>query len=72
MDTEVEWELCAFIGELSFKLTWIFKLSSDFVGQNSQYVRAEGIEWNTFEKTVLEWRRVFGMIRSAESYAQKP
>ncbi len=26
------------------KLTWVFKLSSDFVKQNSQYVRAEGVE----------------------------
>jgi hypothetical protein len=32
-------------------------------------VRAEGVEWNTFEKTVLEWKRVFGMMRVTERYA---
>jgi len=36
------------------------------------FVRVEGIEWNTFEKTVLQWSRVFAMVDATRGRAQLP
>lgn len=52
------------------RLTWIFKLSTDFVADKSLLVASRGIGWNTLENTVLQWKKVFEMVNSARSYAE--
>ena len=41
------------------KLSWIFKLSSEFKPDENQLVSPLCLKWNTIESTILQWKQVF-------------
>lgn len=52
------------------KLSLIFELSQQFNKGKSVMVRHSGFQWNTFEKTILEWTQLFERFTFRPSISQ--
>lgn len=51
------------------KLSLTYKLSEEFNNNKSDYVRLDGIEWNTIENTVRTWNEVFAGLEGRLAFA---
>jgi len=49
------------------KTSLVFKLKEEFVRSKSQFVSVQSLEWNSIEKMIMQWNRLFDALKNRKA-----